>query len=119
MRADQRSEPMPRYLLNIYQPDGPPPPPEILEPVMRDLDRWNHDAKAAGVWVFTAGLLPSATVVRTRDGELLTTDGPYAEAKEHIGGFTIIEVPDLTAALEWAGTLSAASTLPVEVRPIG
>ena len=109
---------MPQYVLNVYQPDGPPPPPEILDPVMRDLEQWNRDAKAAGVWVFTAGLLPSATVVQTHDGELLSTDGPYAEGKEHIGGFTIIEVPDRDTALHWAGTLSTASTLPVEIRAI-
>ena len=81
---------MKQYLLSIYQPDGDPPPPEVLEPVMRDVDALNQELKAAGAWVFAGGLhAPStATVVRLRDGDVLMTDGPFAEGKEHIGGFT-------------------------------
>ena len=59
----------------------------------------------------------TATVVRYRDGDLLTTDGPFAEAKEHIGGFTIVQAPDLDAALEWGRRLARATTLPIEMRP--
>jgi hypothetical protein len=116
---------MKQYLLSIYQPDGPPPPPEVLEPVMRALDAVDEEMKAAGAWVFAGGLHPpsTATVVRLREGELLMTDGPFAEGKEHLGGFTVVRAPDLDAALGWARKLARALTrdqragLPVEVRP--
>jgi hypothetical protein len=111
---------MKQYLLSVYQPDGDPPPPEVLERVLRDVDAWDQELKAAGAWVFTGGLHPpsTATVVRLRDGEVLVTDGPYAEGKEHVGGFTVIRAPDLDAALEWARKAARATTLPVEVRPL-
>jgi hypothetical protein len=110
---------MPRYLLSVYQPDGPAPPPEVLERIGRDLDALNAELRAAGAWVFAGGLHPpdTATVVRVRDGETLVTDGPFAEAREHIGGFTIVDAPDLDAALAWAAKAAAATTLPIEVRP--
>ena len=111
---------MKEYLLSIYQPDGDPPPREVLEPIMRDIHALEQQMKAAGVWVFSGGLhAPStATVLRLRDGDLLLTDGPFAEGKEHLGGFTIIKAPDLDAALEWAAKLARAlALLPVEVRP--
>ena len=107
------------YLLSIYQPDGPPPPPEKLAKVMGEIDVMNRELKASGSWVFGGGLhAPStATVVRVRGGETLMTDGPFVEAKEHIGGFTIIKAPDLDIALEWGRRLAQATTLPIEVRP--
>ncbi|HYU62648.1 MAG TPA: YciI family protein [Verrucomicrobiae bacterium] len=110
---------MKRYLLSIYQPDGEPPPPEVLGKVMRDVDALIGEAKAAGVWVFNGGLHPptTATVLRLKDGDVLMTDGPFAEGKEHIGGFLVINVPDLDAALEWGGKAARAVTLPIEVRP--
>jgi hypothetical protein len=110
---------MTSYLLSIYQPEGGAPPPEALDRIMSDLDVLNEELKAAGAWVFAGGLhAPStATVLRPRDGDVLTTDGPYAEGKEHIGGFTIIRAPDRDAALEWGRRLALATTLPVEVRP--
>ena len=110
---------MPQYLLSVYQPDGPIPSPEFLDGVRRELDAVNRDLRAAGAWVFAGGLHPpsTATVVRFRAGEVLTTDGPFAEGKEHLGGFTIIEAPDLDAALAWAERLARATTLPIEVRP--
>ena len=76
--------------------------------------------RAAGAWVFAAGLhdASTATVVRHRDGETLMTDGPFIEAGEHIGGFTIVETPDLDAALEWGAKYAKAITLPIEVRPV-
>ncbi|HSO16110.1 MAG TPA: YciI family protein [Arthrobacter sp.] len=111
---------MAQYLLSVYQPAGPAPAPEILEPIMRDLEALNREMRAQGAWVFAAGLHPegSATVVRQQGAELLITDGPFAEAKEHLGGFTVIEAADLDAALDWAGKLASATTLPIEVRPI-
>ncbi|MGZ4269143.1 MAG: YciI family protein [Solirubrobacteraceae bacterium] len=110
---------MPQYLLSVYEPGGDPPPPEILEPIMRDVTAVDEEMRAAGAWVFSGGLhAPStATVLRARDGETLTTDGPFAEAKEHLGGFTIVRAPDLDAALEWGRKLARATTLPIEVRP--
>ncbi len=110
---------MTQYLLSIMQPDGPTPPPEFLNRVMRDVDALIRDAKAQGVWVFNGGLChPStATVVRVRDGESLTTDGPYAEGKEFVGGFLILQAPDLDAALDWGRRMARAITLPIEVRP--
>src|SRR6478672_11288457 len=95
---------MKQYLLSIYQPDGPPPPAAVLDKVMRDVRTLIDDAKTSGAWVFNGGLHPpsTATVVRLDDGNLITTDGPFAEGKEHIGGCLIIKAPDLDAALEWA-----------------
>jgi hypothetical protein len=111
---------MKQYLLSIYQPDGPVPTPDALSKIKQDLEVLNREMKAAGAWVFAAGLHPpsTATVVKTQAGELLITDGPFTEAKEHIGGFTIIRAPDLDAALEWGSKLARATTLPVEVRPL-
>ncbi|SDW66166.1 Uncharacterized conserved protein [Amycolatopsis xylanica] len=109
---------MPRYLLAIHQPDGPPP--EDLGEVMRELEALNDEMKAAGAWVFAAGLQPpsASTVVKAAGGEVLATDGPYTEAKEFIGGFTVIEAADLDAALDWARKLAAVlAPLPIEVRP--
>ena len=111
---------MKHYMLSIYQPDGDPPPPEVLEPIMRDIDAVNDEMKAAGAWVFTGGLHPPevATVLRVSDGDVLITDGPFAEGKEHVGGFWIIRAPDLDAALGWARKATVACRLPVEVRPM-
>ena len=111
---------MTRYLISIIQPDGPPPPPEVLAPVMREIARIKEELETAGHWVFGDGLHPpsTATVIRHKDGDLLTTDGPYTEGKEHIGGLTIIKAPDLDAALEWGRKLARATTLPIEVRPL-
>jgi hypothetical protein len=110
---------MTQYLLSVYQPDGPTPPPDRLEVIMKDVEALNEELRAAGAWVFGAGLHPpsTATVVRARDGELVTTDGPFAEGKEHLGGFTVVDAPDLDAALGWAGRMARATGLPIEVRP--
>jgi len=111
---------MKQYMLSVYQPDGPVPPPDVLGRIRQDLEALNRELKAAGAWVFTGGLHPptTATVVKVHAGELLITDGPFTEAKEHIGGFTIIQAPDLDAALEWGSKFARATTLPVEVRPL-
>ena len=112
---------MKQYLLSIYQPDtDTPPPPEFLEPIMRDVEAVNTEMREAGAWVFAAGLhlASTATVVQLKGDEVLTTDGPYVEGKEHLGGFTVIQAPDLDAALEWGRKLARAITLPIEVRPL-
>ena len=110
---------MKNYLISVYQPDGPVPPAEVLEPIMRDIAAVNQELVDARAFVFAAGLCPpsTATVVRADSSEVLMTDGPFAEGKEHIGGFTVIAAPDLDAALQWGAKLSRATTLPVEVRP--
>lgn len=110
---------MKMYLLSIYQPDGDPPPPELLERMMMDIAVINKELTASGSWVFAGGLHPpgTATVVRVRDGDVLMTDGPFIEGKEHIGGFTVIKAPDLDAALAWGRRYAQATTLPIEVRP--
>ena len=110
---------MKQYLLSVYQPDGPPPPTESLQRIMRDVYALRDEMKSANVWVFSGGLHPSssATVLRPKDGDILTIDGPFTEAKEQIGGFTIIKASDLDAALGWGRKLARATTLPIEVRP--
>ena len=111
---------MPQYLLTMYQPDGDPPPPEVLEPMMEKIAAWRQDLQAAGAWVFTGGLhsASTATVVRSQHGDVVMTDGPFAEGKEHMGGFTVISVADLDAALEWGRQIAEISTLPCEVWPL-
>jgi hypothetical protein len=111
---------MPQYLLTIYQPDGEKPPPEVLEPIMQNVAELKQDMQEAGVWVFGNGLHPpeTATVLRATDDDVLLTDGPYVEGKEHVGGFDIIEAPDLDAALHWGRKLARVlAPLPIEVRP--
>jgi hypothetical protein len=110
---------MPQYLLSMYQPDGPVPAPEILEKIGQELAVLNQEMKSAGAWVFASALHPpsTATVLRPKDGDVLTFDGPFAEGKEHLGGFTIVSAPDLDAALAWGRRLAQITTLPIEVRP--
>ncbi|MUL48997.1 hypothetical protein FZI85_04580 [Mycobacterium sp. CBMA293] len=104
----------------MHQPVGDPPPPEVLDPIMDALNAVENDMKSAGVWVFSGGLHgpEASTVVRVHDGATLTTDGPYVEGKEHLGGFTVIDVADLDSALAWAHRQAqAVRLLPIEVRP--
>jgi hypothetical protein len=110
---------MKHYLLSIYQPGFEPPPAEVLEPIMRDLDALREEMRAAGAWVFAGGLHePStATVINPRSDDMPMTDGPYVEGKEQIGGLTIIRARNLDDALRWGQKLARATTLPVEVRP--
>jgi len=109
---------MKQYLLSVIEPTGGGTPPNIDE-IMRDVGAVDREMRSAGVWVFAAGLHEpgSATVLRPEDGDVLATDGPFAEGKEHLGGFTIVKAPDLDAALEWGRKLALATTLPIEVRP--
>jgi hypothetical protein len=112
---------MQQYMLTVHSVEGSAEPSaEARQNVYRDVDVFNAELRSAGVWVFAGGLHPAntATVVRVREGgEVLMTDGPFAEGKEHIGGFWVIEAPDLDAALEWAAKATRACSAPVEVRP--
>lgn len=112
---------MKQYMLSVYHPDFGPDtsPPENIEEIMRDVEAVNEELRAAGAWVFAGGLHPSstATVVRLEGGEVLSTDGPFVEGKEHIGGLWVIKAPDLDAALEWGRKATRACRLPIEVRP--
>jgi hypothetical protein len=111
-------ETMTQYLFTIYQPDGEPPADLDLDGMMRELAAVNQRMRDAGVWVFAGGLAlhpaHTATVVRR---DVLITDGPYTEGKEHVGGITIVDVPDLDEALRWSRELATIIGLPIEVRP--
>ena len=109
---------MPQYLLGICQPDGGVPDAETLADIVARLNAVTDEMKAAGAWVFSGGLQPpgEAVVVRVSGDDVLHTDGPFAEGKEHLGGFTIVTAPDRAAAAEWARRISEITTLPVEVR---
>jgi hypothetical protein len=111
---------MKQYMLSVHYVEGEPRRSrEAMAKIFKDVDAVNAEMRSAGVWVFAGGLHdPSiATVVRAEGSEVLTTDGPFAESKEHIGGFWVIRAPDLDAALAWAAKASAACAGPVEVRP--
>lgn len=110
---------MSNYLLSNVQPHGRTLEPDQLQRVVADVTVLTQQMQQAGVWVFAMPLTdPSAaTVVRAGEGGVTLADGPFAEAKEYVGGFTVIDVPDLDAALKWAGKVSVATGLPIEVRP--
>jgi hypothetical protein len=113
---------MSEYLVSLYQCDGPPPAEVDMDQVAAALHVLNAELHTTDQFVFTGGLHPSttATVVRQErggGGDALTTDGPYIEGKEHIGGFWVIDVDDLDAALEVGRRAASATGLPVEVRP--
>jgi hypothetical protein len=111
---------MKRYLLSIYQPEGPTPSPETLDSIRRQLDELNEEMRQAGAWVFSGGLsAPStATVLKLKGDDVLTVDGPYVEGKEYIGGLSIIRAADLDEALRWGSRLAKIILgLTVEVRP--
>ena len=111
---------MTQYLLAVvFGQDGPQMTEEQMQQSSKDVDALNVEMGKAGARVFAGGLEPpdAATVVRSSNGQIVTTDGPFAEAKEQIGGFWILEAPDLDVALEWAGKATVACAAPVEVRP--
>jgi hypothetical protein len=111
---------MTQYLLSVHMVEGEAmPSEEVITQMYADVDAVNEEMKAQGAWVFGGGLHPAdtATVVRAKDGEITTTDGPFAETKEQLGGFWIIEAADLDAALAWASKATVACQGPVEVRP--
>ncbi len=113
---------MPHYLLSTYSVEGEAREPMSngeMQQFMGRVGVLEEEMKSAGAWLFGGALHDSetATVVRLSGSEVLTTDGPFAEAKEHLGGFYIIEADDLNAALAWASKTSAAVSHPIEVRP--
>ena len=113
---------MAHYLLSMHTGDGPagePPTDEQWRESMRRLGELEQDLKSSGAWLFSGRLAEAdtATVVRAVGDEVLTTDGPYLETKEHIGGFYVITADDLDAALGWAGRVTAIIGVPIEVRP--
>src|SRR6202171_308950 len=111
---------MKQYLLAVHMVEGEETPSaEEMQRTYKDVDVFNSELQAKGVWVFAGGLHPAdtATVVRVNDGEVVTTDGPFAETKEQLGDFLITPPPALDAALAWAAKGAAACTPPVEVRP--
>ncbi len=110
---------MKQYLLAVHMVEGEPvPSEEEMQQAYQAVDAFNAELKSAGAWVFAGGLHPpsTATVVRAQGGQVVTTDGPFAETKEQLGGFWVVKAPDLDAALEWAARGSAACGAPVEVR---
>ena len=113
---------MTQYLLSVWHsPDNNPitDDPEVMQKAFAQVDAFNAELQASGSWVFGGGLCApeTATVVRADAGDAIITDGPFAETKEQLGGFWIIEAADLDAALSWATRGSAACMGPVEVRP--
>lgn len=111
---------MKQYLLSVYHPEEWVPEPDVANQIYKDVDAVNAEMQAAGAWVFAGGLHPSstATVVRLQGDDVLTTDGPFVEGKEHIGGFWVIKAADLDAALEWGRKATRACRVPIEVRPL-
>jgi hypothetical protein len=113
---------MAQYLLSVHGVEGEVADPmtdEEMQQSWKEVQVLNEEMRSAGAWVFGGALHEpdTATVVRISDGEILTTDGPFVESKEHLGGFYIIEADDLDAALAWASKATAAVRKPIEVRP--
>jgi hypothetical protein len=120
--AHHEEDPMTQYLLSVHSVEGEARDPMTEEEMRQMMERvgvLEEEMKSAGAWLFGGALHgpDTATVVRMADGEALTTDGPFAESKEHLGGFYIIEAEDLDAALGWASKVTAALTKPIEVWP--
>ena len=111
---------MTQYLLAVYMVEGSPEPSEEdMQKAYRDVDTLNKKLQDSGAWVFAGGLHPpqTSTVVRVDKGDVLTSDGPFAESKEQLGGFWVINAADLDAALVWAREATVACQATVEVRP--
>jgi hypothetical protein len=113
---------MPKYLLSAHTVEGQAREPMTEEQMQQFMERigvLEDEMKSTGAWVFSGRLHEpdTATVVRESEGEVLTTDGPFAESKDHLGGFYIIEAENLDAALAWASKTTAAIKAPIEVRP--
>jgi len=111
-----------RYMLLIHDSEAEFArlSPEAVGQMMEEYMQFTTDLQEAGAFVASDRLRPvaSATTVRVRDGEVLTTDGPFAETKEQFGGYYLIDVADLDAALRWAARVPSAKIGSIEVRPI-
>jgi len=111
---------MKQYLLAVHGTQGDAlPAPEVMQEMFADVDKVNQEIREKGAWVFAGGLTdPSdATVVRVEHGKVMTTDGPYVETKEQLGGFWVIKAENLDEALAWAEKATVACRGPIEVRP--
>jgi hypothetical protein len=113
---------MAKYLLSVHSIEGEvggTMTHEEMQRYMKQINVLEDEMKSAGAWVFGGALHEpdTATVVRVSNDEVLTTDGPFVESREHLGGFYIIEAEDLDAALAWASKVTALVTKPIEVRP--
>ena len=111
---------MTQYLVAIYRAENYDPAVSEDEAMGREIDLLNDEMKAAGVRVFVGGLQPESSARSLRlqpAGKVLITDGPYAETKEHIGGFWVLEATDLDEALAWGRKAAVACRASVEVRP--
>jgi hypothetical protein len=113
---------MTHYLLSVHSVEGAAREPMTDEEMQRSHQRLRaleQDLKSTGAWVFSGRLHEPATstVVRMSGGEVVTTDGPFVESKEHLGGFYIIQADDLDDALGWASRVTGAIKVPIEVRP--
>ena len=113
---------MPRYLLSTHTVEGEQREPmseEQMHEMSQRVATTEQEMSASGAWVFSARLHgpETATVVRVSGGDALTTDGPFAESKEHLAGFYMIDAEDLDSALGWATKVSEAIGRPIEVRP--
>ena len=109
-----------QYLVAIHHPDDYDPAIAEDAAMHRDIDDLNDAMVAAGVRVFVGGLRPARTARSLKKdvaGKIVVTDGPYIEAKEHVGGFWVLDVADLDAALDWGRRAAIACRAPVEVRP--
>jgi hypothetical protein len=110
---------MKQYLMSVCHPEDQELPKADMDAIGADVNALNAEIQKAGAWVFGGGLFPSstATTLRVKNGEVLTTDGPFAEGKEHVGGFWIIKVGSLDEALKWGAKATQACQVPIEVRP--
>jgi hypothetical protein len=107
-------------MLSVNHVEGEEAPTdEVMQQMYADVGALNEEMTKQGVWVFGGGLEPreTATVVNQQDGEVVTTDGPFIEAKEFLGGFWVLELANLDEALAWARKATVACRGPVEVRP--
>ena len=112
---------MTQYMLSVHHREGDPEmSEEDMQKAFKAVSAFNEKITKSGEWVFGGGLMPkeTATVVdNTKGGDATVTDGPFIEGKEWLGGFWVVELPDLDAALAMAKEASAACAGEVEVRP--
>jgi len=110
---------MKQYLMSVYHPEDQGLAQADLDAIGADVNALNDEIRKAGAWVFGGGLHPSSTAPtpRGKHGEVIMTDGPFAEAKEQVGGFWVIKVANLDEALKWGAKATQACRVPIEVRP--